>query len=373
MLIHYGLKSYNEAASEAAIYARTKMEQTIESGKFSALQTIQKVQSEIPTDAIVKAQALNFLPDNEGNVLLGYGEEDPLVISDNALTQLCGRADIPTKMFQKLMHEEDTQGWGNQLMAHIFSEMYSHQDKRFLVRSYNGVARGFLSNSYRRLDSRPLLDSFIGATSALGMIPVQGYATETKVMLKSMLPLVFEPVSNEVLCYGATWENSDYGNGAHSIRVFVLRLMCTNYAIADEGIRQIHLGKRLSEDITFSQATYDLDTAASASAINDIVLGSLTPERVEAMNEAIRFASQDKISDPRQYLVQMKTALSKGERKGIAEKYNTPDVELLPPGNTVWRMSNAISLFAQSVDNDERKIELMKLAGTVIPKLAEAA
>lgn len=376
MLVHHSGGAYQEAASKAADRAREKMTEEIACGRASAAITVNRVMTEIPTDAIVKASALNFVTTEESeDIMVKMGDQEPLVISSNALGQFCARADVPMAMYRKLVKNEDTEGWGPGLMATIFNEMYDHQGdhQKYLARSYNGTLRGWLSTSYRRLDSRPLADAFLGASTKVGMIPIKGYASDTKVMLKCLLPRVYEPAENEVICFGASWENSDYGNGAHSIRVFVLRLWCTNYAIADEGIRQIHLGKRLSENITFSEATYALDTAASASAINDIVGGSLSPDRIQAMCGAIEEAANTEIKEPGKYLEKLKSALTKGERELITARYNTPDVELLPPGNTTWRMSNAISLFAQEIDDTERKIELMKIAGSIIPALAEAA
>lgn len=375
MLIHYGNKSYQEAAGEAAAKARAKMINEIKNGKRSAVATIQKVMSEIPDDHIVRADAIEFKEDvDDLNLQMSFGG-NTLGVADNALQQICSRADVPIAMYRKLVNNHETEGWGPPLMSHVFNEFYKNMgdEKRFLVRSYNGRARGFLSTSYRRLDSRPLMDSFFQASQELGMVPIRGYASETKVMLKTMLPTVYAPAPNEVVAFGATWENSDYGNGRLAVSAFVLRLYCTNYAITENALSQVHLGKRLSDDILFSQKTYELDTATSASAIRDIVYGSFSENRIQLLCAAIDEASSQEVKEPGKYLEKMKTALTKGERDAIVNVYNTPDVELLPPGNTVWRMSNAISLFAQSIDDDDRKVDLMKIAGNVIPSFAKAA
>ena len=376
MLYHDVGGDYDVAASSAAKKAREKMDDIISRGMNSAGATVQKVINEVPQDRMVKATALKFSPiEDIDGVKVQLGGEESFDIGKHALGQFCQRAHVPMNFYKHLTEAEEASGWGSGLIAHVLNEMYDHMGdhKRFLARSYEGQLRGWLSDSYRRLDSRPLLDSFLGAMKEIRAVPVEGYASETNVMVKAMLPAVFEPVDNEVLCYGISWENSDYGNGAHSIRVFVMRLWCTNFAIANEGIKQIHLGKRLGEDITFSKETYDLDTKATASAITDIVRGSLSPGRVNAMNLAIKESAENEIAKPGTYLDRLKNVLSKGERESIKDKYNTPDVELLPPGNTVWRMSNAISLFAQDVDDTERKIELMKVAGSLVPALAEKA
>lgn len=372
MLYHHDGRGYAEAASAAALHAKTKMYQTIEEGRASAANTIQRVMTEVPSDYVVKTMAVRFGSTGE-DVRLHIPDQDPLSISGNALTQLCTRADIPIAMYRKLIGNEETAGWGPELMSTIFNECYSHQNERYLARAYNTRLRGWLSTNYRRLDSRPIFDRFLGDITELGMVPVAGYASETKVMMKALLPVVFEPAMDEVICFGISLENSDYGNGALSVRVFVLRLWCTNFAIADEGIRQIHLGRKISDNFEFSERTYQLDTETTVSAVSDVIKGSLSPNRVECMVDAIANASMMELEDPRKYMETFRNLLTKGERQAIVERFNTPDVELLPPGNTLWRMSNAISLFANEIEDPERKIELMKISGNMIPNLAEAA
>ena len=41
----------------------------------------------------------------------------------------------------------------------------------------------------------------------LGAVPVEGYALQTKNALKGVLPMVFEPVENEVLSIGLCLQN----------------------------------------------------------------------------------------------------------------------------------------------------------------------
>ena len=124
-------------------------QQEIDSGKISALATVQKVMTEIPIDHVVKSTALASDATEDGTVVVNMGEEDPLTISDNALTQLCARVDIPMTMYRQLINNPNSKGWGPQLMANIFNEFYDHQgeSKRFLARSYNGILRGWLSTS----------------------------------------------------------------------------------------------------------------------------------------------------------------------------------------------------------------------------------
>jgi hypothetical protein len=200
---------------------------------------------------------------------------------------------------------------------------------------------------------------------------VEGYSSETKVGLKAMLPIVFEPVPNEVVAFGVLWENSDYGNGAHKVMVFVLRLWCTNFAISEIGFRQIHLGKRLTEDMDWSQQTHALDTQTTASQLKDVVERGISPDSVESFCRVIKKANELEI-DPKKMITDLSKYFNKGELELVRDRYNEPDIVALPPGNTVWRMSNAISWVAgNQIQEDERKLEMMKVAGVLLEKVVK--
>jgi hypothetical protein len=152
----------------------------------------------------------------------------------------------------------------------------------------------------------------------------------------------------------------------------MMRLWCTNYAIADTEMRQIHLGKRLSEEITFSQKTYELDSQTTASAISDVVAHSLSEKHVNMMLEGIVHAHNEKI-DPKKAIEALKKRLTNGEIDSVIEAFNSPDVEMLPAGNSRWRLSNALSWVAGQTEDRERALQLEQEAGRMIPELSRAA
>jgi hypothetical protein len=373
MLFHHDARPYEVAATDAAKKARDKIEGMIEAGRQSAARTIEKVMTEIPKDQMVKAPALEFFPNERrlGVQILDRANPSltmaPLHVHDHALGQLCERTNMNLRYAKWLQDPEDKRSdWGTPLLAHNLNELTKHMDgKRMLLRSYDQTLRGVLSDKYRRLDSRPLVESFATAVQAHGAIPIQGYASDTKVALKALLPQIFEPVPNEVVAFGVCWENSDYGNGAHQISGFVLRLWCTNYAISEEGMRQVHLGKRLGDNIQYSARTYELDTQATASALKDTVAAALGAETTTGFCEVIKSAHENKI-DPRTAISAYRKSLSKDEAQQVTEAFNSPDVENMPPGNSLWRLSNAFSWVAGKTENEERKLDMMKIAGQVI-------
>jgi hypothetical protein len=395
MLYHHDNRPYEVAAADASAKAKDKIEKVIREGAPRAAQIIEKVLTEVPEDLLVRGRAIQFdplptsvlaaiptpryqpqptaqIPETidetlERSIANGFKPDETVqikyTIHDHAMSQMAYKFGIPWKYVQ---HLRDQGVWGNALLAHNFNEHFRNDiTRRFLVRSYQHQVRGFLSDKYRRLDSRPLVEAFATACQDVGAIPIQGFGTDTKVQLKAMLPTIFEPAPNEVVAFYVVWQNSDYGDGAHQICSGMLRLWCTNYAVMDTTIRNVHIGKRLSEDVAYSERTHRLDTETMASAIEDTVKDVLGPESTTMLCDAIRSANEQQI-DPRQALNLLKGELLKGEVNGVLEKYNSPDVEMLPPGNTAWRLSNAVSLFANDVEDVSRRMDLERFAGKVL-------
>lgn len=364
---------YYESNTAAAQVARKRFEARIESGRQSGAAIIEKIMAEVPVDVIAKGRVLKFdgdiderAPGAPGGILLGVGDESGVMTTHKwALQQICSRGDMPWKYAQKLM-EPERAGWGTPLVAHNLNEIYQRSRSRYLLRTHGSQLRGFLSDRYKRLDSRPLVEAFAGTCKEMGAIPINGFGTDTKVGLTAVLPKIYEPVPNEPISFGVHWENSDYGNGRHMVHGFIDRAWCANGLIMSTEFAQVHLGKRMTESIFLSERTHQLDTMAAASAVVDIVKGTLGGEMIQTFCQTVADAHEMKI-DPAKAVKQLAKQLNKGESEKVLEKFNSPDVEMLPPGNTAWRLSNAISWVAGNETEDtERQVEMMKIAGAVL-------
>jgi hypothetical protein len=236
------------------------------------------------------------------------------------------------------------------------------------VRASSGEVRGWLSDKFRRLDSRPLLEAFIDACKSEGLVPVQGVNCDTKCRLRALVPQVFEPVKDELVLFGAEWGNSDYGDGGHCVNLFMMRMLCTNLAVSDKLLRQIHLGKRLSDDVAYSQRTYELDTQTNASALRDIVTEAVSVKRIDGMVRAIQSASEHEVKDRDGIDRILKKHMERPEIDRVSMLFESPDVVNMPAGNNLWRLSNALSWLAQMPGTGpDRTLELQSLAGSLIP------
>ena len=356
-LYHHDGRAYADAASQAAKHARDKIGGMIERGKGRAMEVLHQINTDVPADYVAAGPQLTWNIQDD-NLRLGLGNHD-LGVHAHALGQACGKVSLPIRYARDL---ESIHGWGQDLLAHNLNELYQRNDKRHLIRSVHGEARGILSDKYKRLDSRPIVEAFAQEVAQYGAIPIEGYALDTKIAIKALLPTVFEPVENEIMAIGMVLQNSDFGNGALSLRLFLLRLWCTNYAIANECLRKVHLGGRLPDNIEFSQKTIDLETEVVTSAMRDIVRSSLAEDKVERLMQGVRAAHEAKVSGTAVAKF-LKDHFNKTEAQQITETFNGAEIEMLPPGQNRWRLSNAISWIAGQTEDEGRRLEMQQVAG----------
>ena len=129
-------------------------------------------------------------------------------------------------------------------------------------------------------------------------------------------------------------------------------------------LKQIHLGARLGDEIEFSDRTHRLDTAASVSALRDIVRGAFGPAGRDRLVETIRSANQRGMSKVQ--LSHATRVLPKLVQKSVVDAFESSDVINLPEGETAWRASNAISWVARHTEDAEVRLDLERAAGAVV-------
>lgn len=358
--------------SEVAKRYLHKLEAAIADGMPKARDIVQRVQSEMPKDRLVDSRGVSF--DYGSRSIMHMASRDGQLdepVQPFAFGQVVERAGMPMDYTRKL---EEQGLWGKSLIAHNLNETWKNQpNKRVLVRSVNKGIRGVLSDKFKRLDSRPIVDAFTTAAQEQGALPLEGYGSESRWTLKAVIPRVWEPFPGEVVAYGISIANSDYGNGALSLREFILRCWCINLHAMEELLREIHLGGRLTEGVLYSDETINADTKASMLATRDIVRQSLTEEKMDEKVALVKLAHEKKIDNTKEFFKSLPKLLNllKGEMESVQEVYNTGGVEELPPGNTLYRMSNAISWVARNkASTPERRMELEHAAGKLLLQAA---
>jgi hypothetical protein len=362
--------------------ARAKLEAIIHANLSHTSEVVGHVVSEVPVDRIVKSNAITFEafegPSPVQSIVHAHVGEDLLVMHKHALHQASERAHVPSQYVDHLLVGAP---WQRDLLGDVLTRSFANAPGRNLVRSVGNQARAILSDKFRRLDSRPIVDTFIGEVQAGGAVPYSAHANDVRVSIKAIVPTVQAirlanvtgTITNlrggtdaeELVAFGIELSNSDYGAGTLSVRSFLLRLVCLNGATVEDAMRQVHLGRRLGDDITYSEHTYRLDTDATVSAVRDIVRAQLGPAKQNNLVARIERASEQTV-EWAHLKTQLGKALTKEELKKVGDSFESPDVVNLPPGNTAWRASNAVSWLAHSVESGDRKLELEKLAGGLL-------
>lgn len=373
-MIHHDSRNYKTASGEAARVGREKMEKIIEQGRASAESVMQGIFERVITDRVVKAPLVKVRrveKDWQGFIPDGDNSKD-VKFHDHAFDQLSQNVGIPKTFINNVAgltgNEPHDKDWGNRLIAHNINEILERRkDQRNLVRSEGDVVKGWLSDKFRRLDSRPLLEAFTMAAKQMSLVPMHAIASDTKARVRAVLPEVFEPIPNEPMIFGLEWGNSDYGDGGHVVNLWVMRVYCSNLAIADHTLKQIHLGKRLDDNIEYSQRTYQLDTQTNASALRDAVKHAIGEDRINRLMDSISNASAAEI-EGKDVAAILKKHFEKADVEKVTQLFESNDTYNMPAGNNLWRLSNAISWLAESKGiTPDRKLELQEVAGKIIP------
>lgn len=366
MLLHHSDVPYAVAAEKAAKWAREKFENLINTGREQGRALIKYLMDNQPRDSMYPCTALTFTA-KDGELAVDNPEHGMMPFHSNAVAQACAKAGIPKLYLNTLLKDGQLD-----LIAHNFNQRFWQQPrlkdgskKTYRLRAVGNEVRGMVSDRYPLWDSNLLLAEFLAGVEQYKGVVVSAQATDTKFSVKAVIPILFEPIKHEVMLFGASLRNSDYGDGKYDISGAVARLRCTNLMTTESVFSKIHLSRRLDETIVFSKETYEADTRTLALATKDVVRNYLSPEKVGGYVEAIQVASMKEIdADAVLEGLRGRGKLSKTEVGGVKDVFRSADVENLPPGNTAWRLSNALSFFAQSVET-ARGLELETVAGAM--------
>jgi hypothetical protein len=371
LTVHINRSAEFKADAEREEKARVILQRKIDEAKSSTAAILDRIATEVPRDRIAPVSTLSFTT-TDNRLQLTAGEETQ-EIHRHAIQQAASRGsvNIPSRFIDDLLTTDE---WSRELLAHNLNETLSHTQGRYLLRSVNNEVRGFLSDRFRRLDTAPIVEAMITEAGKRDAVVLSAHDLATKWRLRLLLPDLFEPVPGEVVAYGLSFGNSDYGDGALHMSAFLLRVWCMNGAVADEIFRQVHVGGRLADDIAFSKRTYRLDTMTTVSAVRDFTRNVLDVEKVTAYMTAIQDAAGEEL-DAKKAIAALRSRnlVTTTEAQAVAETYNSADIIELPAGQNRWRLSNAISLIGRNrlKEGEERRgIELQELAGRVLAKAA---
>jgi hypothetical protein len=347
-----------------------KLDEIIAAGKGRAAKGMESLQREygMRRDWIVKPQNVG-VEIGEDHVIRpvlesGVGAVDLTKFSRG---QFLSRAGFPVAFADKIL-DHDLTG----LLQHNLKTLLPAMSKEgILFRVVDGVAKGVLSSSYKRLDASPIFESYLTAALQQGMVPHDGMVTDTRAFMSFIVPEIVEIMPGEHVVIGAELRSSDYGRGAVELCISIMRLLCQNGMIGFDLMRKIHVGRRFNQAefgddsiIDISARTLELDTETVRSAINDVMGGM--PKYTQLLTDGLKARATEDINLPLALATLKKQGMRKSMLDNVKSLYESPlPVELVPEEPGKWRFANILSMLANKAEGDEQK-DLQDQAFTVL-------
>lgn len=346
--------------------AEEKLGEIISNGKNNVTTILTDIQNEfqVRKDIIAKPSVIDYEVSEKG--VFPIVKEEKLVLTPHSEAHLWARTQIPSNYANKLLQLEEY----NLLHKNLTTMTKRQSADGILFRRVGNIAKGILSPSYRRMDASPIFESFVQTAINNKFVPYKGRNTNYRYQIQFIYPEIFQPAPSEYVVYGISMTTGDYGGQALELELLALRISCTNLSVGYDMFRKVHLGKRFNlgegEDIvTLSDTTHQLDSQTVASAVADVTKSAIV--QIEHVNKVVKSAVSKEVD--------IQAAITELRRKGMSKEiadrvkltYETPaPVELLPQQNGLWRLSNAISLVAQGIEEADKVVNMEKLAMEVL-------
>jgi len=324
-------------------------------------------------DYVVPVEKMSFTNEHvsTGEVLL-YGIADRyLSFNQFSAGQLAEKMGVPMAYLKFLMFGVP---WQRELACEVLnSHAQNISRERVLVREIEGTVRGFLSDHYKRLNSKEIYLAFLNAVAGTDMKLVSAYSGEIKGYLEVIDPnIVSIPTEKNGIVhivYGAQLRNSDFGAGALEMRAFKMQAHCLNGWVSESILREIHLGKRLPDNLVLSEETYKYDTLTKAGIVKDAMQVLINPENRLVEANQIQQAGKVLVDVDREIKQLPKIGMQEGEIKEFQKVMfrNDPEDGVLGEP-TLWKMAQAIGVVARDLENEDRKRDLQAVAGKIISR-----
>jgi hypothetical protein len=278
--------------------------------------------------------------------------------------QLADKLKIPFAYFERMRTEQPVL-----LDRNVDTWLHDEPEQR-MIRTLDGHARAFLSDRYRRLDNYDLLQHVFPMLKQLPGARFESVElTPIRMYLKVVTPQVqLEIQPGDIVQAGVVISNSEIGQGTLSVQPLVYRLVCKNgLIVADRAMRKTHVG-RLSETSTeevtvFKDDTLAADDKAFFLKVRDVVEAAVSEATFQATAEKMRKVLGIKLNGDPVKAVEVLAArylLNEHERGGVLRALIS-EADLSGYG-----LINAVTGFAQEVDDYDRSQELEALGGRML-------
>ena len=324
-------------------------------------------------DVVVPSNQLTALYDeNINEVMLDVpdleGSSSQYGITPYAHRQICTKTKIPVKYYE-LMKEKKPD-----LLVKNVNAWLPDKEKR-MVRVLDGNVRALLSSRYRIIDNydilnQALMEFFNISNDKKTKIDIhKADLTDTHLFVKALSPDLIDEVHDtdnmkrgDIVNGGIMISNSEVGAGGYKVTPFINIVKCSNGLIGEEVLKKIHLGKDLGiGEIDWSDETLRLQDEALWAKMKDMIHATFNPEIFHKWVDRINKVAKVEIEKPTLAV------------NNIVKSYKMPESlqdDLMnffaKENNTQWGLSNAVTAYAQTVDDYNKQIEMEKIGAKIL-------
>jgi len=337
--------------------------------------TIQEMTSEIlrqnnaKSDYIVDTRRLEMETSGAGVVMKmlddnGTDVIEPLDVNQTAHRQIGTHLKIPAAYYDRMLESN------SELLAQNANSWFHREPSQRMVRTLDGSARAFLSNRYRRIDNREILEAVLPALSKIQDARFEScQITESRMYVKVINPrLETEVTVGDIVQAGVIITNSEVGHGAVSIQPLILRLVCMNgMVVNDASARKHHVGRVNSADenfLLYSDSTLAADDRAFMLKIQDTVESAVDEARFNHVVDLMRDAIGAKMATSNipavVKLASRDFGLTDSEGEGVLNRF------IIDNNFTLYGLSNAVTRYSQDIESYDRATDLESIGYDIL-------
>ena len=197
------------------------------------------VKADVREDHVINSN--NFIMNNN---LTGTLSGEDYGLSNTFHSHLAHRLRIPKSYYDRIRKDQP------ELLANSVNALNDNKNRLFRFYKNEGKTeiRGMLSDRYKIMDNKELLDYLEPHFESKKMVLLEGQLDDSYMSLKVRFPdLKGQPKQGDT-CYGGIYlRNSEVGLSSLTFQTLVYRLVCTNGLMlpkADSFQNSFHLGKR---------------------------------------------------------------------------------------------------------------------------------
>lgn len=297
---------------------------------------------------------------------------DRFEISENFHKQVAARLKIPSKYYMRLLQDH------RQLMLTNVNELFDREPALRMVRTLDGRARAFLSNSFRRVDNEQILERTLPVIRGdHDTTLLNTHVDENRLRMKCLftgdehsVDLGETPTGkSDVVNAGFEMGNSEVGKGSFYIRGFFYRGYCLNGCVYGSqetaSMKIIHVGSRLGIDngMLLSNDTMRKEDELIVSAARDVLTKLASPEFTQELGKRLRELKGTAAVKSAQAACEhvcKELRMTEGESASVLESF------IKDQDYSQWGMVNAVTEVANKTDDYNRASKIEELGNNII-------